>query len=95
MRPGLTARVRVCVCVQGIEAPPLQIRLIGHHSLWAHCLWNASVVLSRFIDQGQVAVRGRSVLELGAGAAVPSIVAALNGATHVRLCRTNTHHLTD
>ncbi len=42
------------------------------------------MVLGRFIDIGVVDVKGKSILELGAGAAVPSIIAALNGASTVQ-----------
>lgn len=67
----------------GSANAPFTLRLIGHHSLWAHCLWNASVVLGAFMDRGKINVSGCHVLELGAGAAVPSITAALHGASQV------------
>lgn len=43
-------------------------------------MWNAARVLSEYIDAEPEHVRDKNVLELGAGAALPSIVAALNGA---------------
>ena len=43
-------------------------------------MWNAARVLSDYIEAEPEHVRDQNVLELGAGAALPSIVAALNGA---------------
>jgi nicotinamide N-methyltransferase len=51
-----------------------------HHSLWGHLLWNASRHIVRMMDDGRIPVKGRSVLELGAGLAAPSLVAASLGA---------------
>eukprot|EP00054_Salpingoeca_dolichothecata_P025078 m.173070 g.173070 ORF g.173070 m.173070 type:complete len:262 (-) comp25238_c1_seq1:228-1013(-) len=55
----------------------LRLRLVGNHSLWAHCLWNASVVLSKMIEADPTISRGKNILELGAAAAVPSLTAVL------------------
>ncbi|KCV70173.1 hypothetical protein H696_03632 [Fonticula alba] len=54
--------------------------LVGHHSLWAHCLWNAGVFLAHHFDAHPELVRGKTVLELGAAAALPSFAAATQGA---------------
>ena len=51
--------------------------------LFAHFVWNAALVLASLVDHGCVAVRGRRVVELGAGTGVPSLVAALQGAEDV------------
>jgi EEF1A N-terminal glycine/lysine methyltransferase len=51
--------------------------------LWAHYLWNAAKVLSDYFDLHPDVVKGRKVLELGAGGALPSLVAACNGAEKV------------
>ena len=53
---------------------------MGHHSLWAHELWNAGVVMGRMCDADPSIVADKTILELGAGAAVPSIIAATLGA---------------
>ena len=45
-----------------------------------HLVWNAARVISDYIEADPRHVRGKCVLELGAGAGLPSIVAALNGA---------------
>ncbi|EEB06381.1 nicotinamide N-methyltransferase Nnt1 [Schizosaccharomyces japonicus yFS275] len=59
------------------------LRLVGNHSLWGHYLWNSGIVLADYIDQHPEVVSGKKVLELGAGAGLPSIIAALNGAKSV------------
>lgn len=51
-----------------------------HHSLWGHRIWNAAKYFSKLIDRGTIPVRMRSVLELGSGLGVPSLVAHQNGA---------------
>eukprot|EP00048_Salpingoeca_helianthica_P000752 m.43754 g.43754 ORF g.43754 m.43754 type:complete len:251 (-) comp10819_c0_seq2:31-783(-) len=61
----------------------LNIELVGHHSLWAHELWNAGVVMGRYCDENPALCKNKNTLELGAAAAVPSLVAALQGASQV------------
>ncbi|KAG0735414.1 hypothetical protein G6F57_001958 [Rhizopus arrhizus] len=61
----------------------LKIKLVGSHPLWAHHLWNASKVFASLFDQHPQLVKDKYVLELGAGGALPSLVAALNGAAKV------------
>lgn len=60
----------------------MTLRLPAEHSLWAHCLWNASRCLAQWIDRDPSIVAGKAILELGAGAALPSIVAVMRGARH-------------
>jgi nicotinamide N-methyltransferase len=65
----------------GIEIP---LRLVGHNPLWGHLLWNAAQVIARYIeDNADRLVKDRDVLELGAGAGLPSLICALNGARRV------------
>lgn len=54
-----------------------------HHSLWGEYIYNAARVISDCIENGVMDVKGKSVLELGAGAGLPSLIAALNGASTV------------
>lgn len=68
----------------------LELRLVGEHSLWAHHLWNAGRVAAQILDglilqeeSQQWTPCGRSFLEVGAGAGLPSLVAALQGAACV------------
>lgn len=59
----------------------LQIELIGSHPLWGHHIWNASLDISRYLQRHAASlVKGKSVLELGAAAGIPSIVCAREGA---------------
>ncbi|KAF8175559.1 nicotinamide N-methyltransferase [Pholiota molesta] len=61
----------------------IDIRLVGSHPLWAHYLWNAALALASFLDSNVHLFKDRCVLELGAGGALPSIVAAKLGARKV------------
>lgn len=65
----------------GKEIP---LRLVGHNPLWGHLLWNAGQITARYIEDNAVdIVTGRNVLELGAGAGLPSLICAMNGAKKV------------
>jgi nicotinamide N-methyltransferase len=49
-----------------------------------HLLWNAGQVVAQYLeDHAEQLVRGKTVLELGAGAGLPSLVAAVLGAQKV------------
>ncbi|GBC17145.2 hypothetical protein RIR_jg33014.t1 [Rhizophagus irregularis DAOM 181602=DAOM 197198] len=61
----------------------LNIRLVGSHPLWAHLLWNAGKCFAWYLDEHKELVKGKKVLELGAGGALPSLIAAVNGAEKV------------
>ncbi|KAL9584073.1 MAG: hypothetical protein Q9203_004816 [Teloschistes exilis] len=64
----------------------LQLRLVGHNPLWGHHLWNGAQVVTDYLhDHARDLVMGRNVLELGAGAGLPSLAAAIWGAEHVVL----------
>ncbi|RPD77120.1 hypothetical protein L226DRAFT_544598 [Lentinus tigrinus ALCF2SS1-7] len=63
----------------------IDIRLVGSHPLWGHYLWNASRAFASYLDDHPELYRDRNVLELGAGGALPGIVAAKNGAKCVVL----------
>lgn len=69
----------------------LRLGLVAKHPLWANHLWNGGRVLADMIERADdllppVDVRGKRVVEFGAGAALPSIVALLNGAASVTVC---------
>lgn len=66
------------------EPQEMKLRLVGSHPLWAHHLWNAAKVFADWMDDHPQYTVGKSVLEIGAGAALPSFVAAVNGATKVQ-----------
>ncbi|KAI6015328.1 putative methyltransferase-domain-containing protein [Pisolithus orientalis] len=61
------------------------VRLVGSHPLWGHYLWNASVAVAEYLESHRDLVRGRFVLELGAGGGLPGIVSAQIGAKKVVL----------
>lgn len=69
---------------QGKDADHLRIHLLGSHPLWGHHLWNACLDISRYLQQhAGTLLKGKSVLELGAAAGVPSLVCAREGAAVV------------
>lgn len=58
----------------------------GDNGLFSHFLWNAGVQAAEMITNGaEYSVAGKSVLELGAGAGLPGIMAAIEGAREVVL----------
>ncbi|CAK7270755.1 Protein N-terminal and lysine N-methyltransferase efm7 [Sporothrix epigloea] len=65
----------------GRSGVQLTLHLVGHSVLEAHRLWNGSRVMADYFEeeqeQGRDLVRGKTVLELGAGAALPGIVCGL------------------
>ncbi|MCJ1224556.1 nicotinamide n-methyltransferase [Toensbergia leucococca] len=62
----------------------LNLRLVGHNPLWGHLLWTAAIFLSEYLEQNAATlIQGKDVLELGAGAGLPSLVAAILGAQNV------------
>jgi nicotinamide N-methyltransferase len=63
----------------------VQLVTAGRSPLWGHIVWNAGRVMADYIEGNPAIVLGKSVLELGAGAALPAIVAALNGAKCVTI----------
>lgn len=79
--PDKPATFTTYVTKEGLD---ISLRLVGHNPLWGHLLWNAGQVIARYIeDNATSAVKDKSVLELGAGAGLPSLVCALNGAARV------------
>ncbi|TPX30211.1 hypothetical protein SmJEL517_g06176 [Synchytrium microbalum] len=77
--PTFTTFDRTPEDVQGGTPSQFQLRLISPHSLWGHMLWNAGIVLTRHLDHNKQLCHGKTVLELGAAAALPSFVSAING----------------
>lgn len=59
------------------EPAELTLRLVGKSPLWGHLLWNAGRVSAEFVDSHRETLRGKTVLELGAAAALPSLLASL------------------
>ncbi|KAF8464071.1 nicotinamide N-methyltransferas-like protein Nnt1 [Kalaharituber pfeilii] len=64
-----------------LSGETLRPRLVGHNPLWGHYLWNAGRVTSHYLEENAAElVKGKNVLELGAGAGLPSLVCAIKGA---------------
>ncbi|KLT41145.1 hypothetical protein CC85DRAFT_276450 [Cutaneotrichosporon oleaginosum] len=61
----------------------VSIRLVGSHPLWGHHLWNTARETTNYILAHPELTRGKRVLELGAGGALPSLACALGGAALV------------
>ncbi|OMH80105.1 Protein N-methyltransferase nnt1 [Zancudomyces culisetae] len=67
------------------------VTLAKKHSLWGHEIWNASKVLADYLEDHnkdgdnneQALIRNKSVLEFGAGGALPSLLCAKLGAKKV------------
>ncbi|KAK3816395.1 MAG: hypothetical protein J3Q66DRAFT_432038 [Benniella sp.] len=58
----------------------------GAVKLMSHFVWNAALVMAEYIEAGEVIdVRGRRVIEFGAGAALPGLLCVKRGAQFVTL----------
>ena len=62
-----------------LDGDVITLRLVGSHPLWGHYLWNAAPTLSTYLEEHASLVREKRVLELGAAAGLPSIVARKTG----------------
>jgi len=60
------------------QPPELTLRLVARSPLWGHLLWNAGRVCAEWVDSHAADLRGKTVLELGAAAAVPALLAAFS-----------------
>ncbi|CAD6503242.1 BgTH12-02909 [Blumeria graminis f. sp. triticale] len=61
----------------------LHINLVGENPLWGHYLWNGARRVSTYLEEHPMLVRGQTILELGAGGGLPSLVSAHLGAACV------------
>jgi len=61
----------------------LTLRLVGHNPLWGHHLWNAGRLISTYLEKNPSFITHKTVLELGAGAGLPSLVCGVLGAKKV------------
>ena len=61
----------------------LKLKLVGSSPLWGHLLWNAGIYTAKHLDKHPELVKDKSVLELGAASALPSLVSGLIGAKKV------------
>ncbi|KPI87465.1 hypothetical protein ABL78_3454 [Leptomonas seymouri] len=80
--PAELAQLRERLVALAPPAVEVQFR-DKRHSLWGHKLWNAAKYIVKRMDERLIDVRGKAVIELGAGLGVPTLAAYKNGA---RLC---------
>ncbi|KAF4313247.1 nicotinamide n-methyltransferase [Botryosphaeria dothidea] len=73
-----------------LSGEEIRVRLVGFNPLWGHHVWNAGRTISTFFETlppnpqtHKHPLAGATVLELGAGAGLPSLVCALLGAERV------------
>lgn len=59
------------------------LHLVGHSPTEAHHLWNGAKFIADYFEEEPARVRGKAVLELGAAAGLPSLVAGILGARRV------------
>ncbi|KAJ2491868.1 Protein N-terminal and lysine N-methyltransferase efm7 [Coemansia sp. RSA 2050] len=73
----------------------ITVNLLGAHPLWGHYLWNAAKVFANYLDEHKHIVDGKSVLELGAAGALPSLVSACNSASRIVITDYPDHDLVE
>ena len=59
------------------------VSLVGQNPLWGHHLWNAGRIISHYLEKQPALIQNKTVLELGAGAGLPSLVCSILGAKQV------------
>ncbi|KAF1815023.1 hypothetical protein P152DRAFT_391790 [Eremomyces bilateralis CBS 781.70] len=69
---------------QMMNGTKLELRMVGFNALWGHHLWQGARRVSRYLEEHLATfLPGKAVLELGAGAGLPSLVCAKLGAKAV------------
>ena len=66
-----------------LSGKTLTLHLVGHNPLWGHHLWNAGRIISTYLEKTPSLISSKTVLELGAGAGLPSLTCASLGARKV------------
>lgn len=70
--------------IANADPPEIRLLLVGLSPLWGHLLWNAGKYTADYLDEHRKdLVEGKRILELGAAAALPSLVCAINNASLV------------
>lgn len=54
----------------------IQLRMVRKHALWGDHLWNGGRWLANHLEAHPDLIKGKSVIELGAGAGLPSLIAS-------------------
>ncbi|PCG95778.1 Nicotinamide N-methyltransferase, putative [Penicillium occitanis (nom. inval.)] len=69
---------------QMLSGQTIRVRLVGSHPLYGNMLWNAGRISAEYLEQNAPRLAAnKNVLEIGAAAGVPSIIAAITGARTV------------
>ncbi|CDK29041.1 unnamed protein product [Kuraishia capsulata CBS 1993] len=55
----------------------ISLRLVGKSPLWGHLLWNAGKYTAQFLESHASEICGKTVVELGAASALPSLICHL------------------
>ncbi|KAK4634055.1 Lysine N-methyltransferase [Fulvia fulva] len=67
-----------------LNGDTLTLRLVGQNPLWGHLLWQAGRTIANYLEEHKSeVVQNKTVLELGAGAGLPSLICGINGAKAV------------
>lgn len=66
-----------------LSGQTLTLHLVGHNPLWGHHLWNAGRIISNYLEKSPALISSKTVLELGAGAGLPSLTCASRRAKKV------------
>ncbi|KAI5961380.1 EFM7 [Candida pseudojiufengensis] len=69
--------------ISNVNPKTITMKLVGNSPLWGHLLWNAGIYTADYIDKHPNLVKNKRVLELGAAAALPSLICSLNNASEV------------
>lgn len=59
------------------------VSLVGQNPLWGHHLWQAGRIISHYLERQPSLIKNKTVLELGAGAGLPSLICGILGASTV------------
>ncbi|KAG7892702.1 hypothetical protein KL925_000876 [Ogataea polymorpha] len=66
------------------EIDEIKLRLVGKSPLWGHLLWNAGIYTANYLEKhAQELITGKTVVEFGSAAALPSLLCSINGARKV------------
>ncbi|KAL0490233.1 nnt1 [Acrasis kona] len=63
-----------------VEGDLYKIKIVGEHRLWGNYLWNAARCAAKHLYKNPELVKDKTVIEMGAGGGLPSLVSAHLGA---------------
>jgi nicotinamide N-methyltransferase len=77
-QPTFETYRRASANVKAGQPAAIKVRLVGRSPLWGHLLWNAGKVTTEYLDTHRELTWDKTVLELGAAAALPSLICSLS-----------------